>query len=224
MQYLRILFAVYGITHAITIVKVAWLALTLASIVLKFIAAWKYRRLPGFASHMLVASCSAALQSSKFWGLWGEILFSLTAFALTCELHFTSCVPVEYRVERKYIFGVLQSLAACGVSGLFYFQPHAPVNYPTHLFNLHLYTVAACCAACAGSFVFHSVRRTAQNKYILTWPAVLWFGASTWAGIMGPVDFFRVGITAIIVQIGCLLTWIMTTFQDPAEVLVRREE
>lgn len=203
------LFAFYGITHAITPVKVAWLTLTFASIAFKLIAARKYRRLPGFASHMAMASCSAALQSSRFWGLWGEILFSLTALAFTCEIHFTSCMPVQYRMERKYIFGVLKSLAACGASGLFYIAPTGPQTWPASWFNLHLYTVMACCAACVGSVTFHYFRKTATNSYIITWPAILWFGSSVWAGLMGPSDFFRVGITAVLVQIGCLLTWLI---------------
>lgn len=205
------LFLQYHITDPNHPIKWLWLGLTYLSILLKLCSL--RLKLPGFTSHLTICCVSAALQSTHLWaiyGAWGEALFTLTALAFSWELHFTSCAPVQYQTEKKYILGYVTAIGVSAVGLGILTGITNPHSWPAWLFRLHFYTVCGCLGASIATVWVHYRRRTQPNPHILPWPAVLWFGASVWSGVMywSGSEFFTVGCTAVLIQIGCLVTWV----------------
>ena len=195
-----------------TPLKRAWLLLTLLSVLLKLIAVV---RVPmwGFKFYLVVASFAAVWQNTDSWGLKSEIVLAASMAVFTFEIVFFSPFGVPHAWARHYDRQVAMIFGMTLLIILLFYPPPPYPGYPKAMYYTHLYSTAVALALIVGSEI-QAWDMRANMPIFLRWHGLLaipWLSVAVWAGTVRGRDWAVVGVTAVAVQIACLIGWFIVT-------------
>lgn len=186
------------------------MALIWISVALKILLGIKsYSALPGRASHLFATALSGALQHTAAWGMWGEVLFSITAGLFVAELMYVGSFAVVNPFERKEIYAFSVSVGGLGLFALMHAAPKAFPDWPRAMYYVHLYSAIIAFFCVIALVLYHFQRGTKPFWFGYCLPAIPWFGVSIWAAWRGTPDWLT-EISGVSVQIACLLAWLIS--------------
>ncbi len=174
----------FGIT-ALTPLKAAWIAITVANVVMMLRLGW---RMPQFY-FWVVAGCTL-LQGGPWWRMEGEALLAGGSCGLVISM-----LP-KHAYGR--IFALSIGLVVTCV--LMLAVPPPWVGYPADLYYTRLFSTAAFLGVAFGSAL--------MTRNPSTMLAIPWFGAVLLASSQRGLDRWTVGIAANLTWTACLICWL----------------
>jgi hypothetical protein len=216
MRFANYLLALKGIDHPDPM-KLIWLALVVASVVLKVTLCWRLwsgkstYQFPAFSILLIASAIESIFYMTGLWGLWGEVMLAAASLLAVAEIVDISVFTVEHRPTRSYDRALSFFLALVIFGIAIYQSPPAYPGYPHSLYYIRLYSTVACFAAAFGAALFRWGHKTASPRFFISHNLIIlpWFGVTVWTGLVlnQGNDRWLMRMIGVIVQMACLIAW-----------------